>query len=178
MLIPRTNTGGSCRLSTLRDATEVWQQEASGSSQLINDYCCVVIISNLYIFTQPCSVATGALQLLRKLTFVPTDILDPLGLLNVVVEIVLNPGFCNKSIVGLLNFEIIATWIFCFLVYITLWGMLISKDILYPLTRMKRMLLLLRIKVYSRNATTSFSHITQLINMLIELIKVKTLSTH
>ena len=38
-----------------------------------------------------------------------TDILDPLGLLNVVVEIVLNPGFCNKSIVGLLNFEIIAT---------------------------------------------------------------------
>ena len=38
--------------------------------------------------------------------------------------------------------------------------------------------LLLRIKVYSRNATTSFSHITQLINMLIELIKVKTLSTH
>ena len=38
--------------------------------------------------------------------------------------------------------------------------------------------LLLRIKVYSRNATTSFSHITQLINMLIELIKVKMLFTH
>ena len=46
------------------------------------------------------------------------------------------------------------------------------------ITRMKQILLLLRIKVYSRNATTSFSHITQLINMLIELIKVKTLSTH
>ena len=34
--------------------------------------------------------------------------------------------------------------------------------------------MLLRIKFYSRNVITSFSHITQLINMLIELIKVKT----
>ena len=55
----------------------------------------------------------------------------------------------------------------------------VSKTDKFFVTRkMKQVFLLLRIKVYSRNATTSFSHITQLINMLIELIKVKTLSTH